>query len=345
MRISFKHMYFHLLLPIVAMNILLLSSCTKNYDDYGPQGGGGGTEIPENSSIIVLNEGNFMFGNGSVSVIDTDVETAVHEVFKNSNGYPIGDVPQSINIIDSLGYILVNNSGKIEVVQMPDFKSVNTITGFTSPRQMEVVSENPKMAWVTDLYANKIWEINLESNQITGSVPSAGWNENIEKWKSTVLVLNKKDSVINMFDIASKSLLKTYQFGNGIVDFRFSDYSQLMVLAKDGIYRINLLLDGVYQEYQFNMPRTPLKMAYDSINAYMYFLDSDLYRYSNGVVEEMVSVQVGSNFYGLAVKNEMVFLTDAKDYVQPGEMRQYSSDFQDSVMYTMGINPQFILFP
>ncbi|MGB0805439.1 MAG: YncE family protein [Salibacteraceae bacterium] len=325
--------------------LIIFTGCTKNYDDYGPQGELGNVEIPRSSSVIVLNEGNFMFGNGSVSWVDLENQNTSQEVFKTVNGFPLGDVPQSMIVSDSVGYVVVNNSSKIEVVTMPEFSSVSTITGFNSPRQMAIISEQPKIAWVTDLYANKIWEVNLDTRQIIGSISNAGWNENIMKWKSLALVLNKTDSVINVFDIATKSLIKTYQVSTGIVDFQFSSFSELKVLAKGGIYRINLLLDGVYEEYAFSVTRTPLKMAYDSINQTTYFLDGDLYRYSNNGLTMLKSVAPGSNFYGLAVNNEKVYLTDTKDYVQPGELNVYSYDFQTETVFPMGVNPQFIFFP
>lgn len=345
MKVSYSNIKSVLKLSGSFLGLLFFASCTKNYDDYGPQGGGGDVTIPQATSAIVLNEGNFMFGNGSVSWVDLEQQSTSQEVFKTVNGFPLGDVPQSIMVSDSLGYILVNNSGKMEIVTMPDFTSVAAMTGFTSPRQMAIVSQQPKMAWVTDLYADKLWEVNLETQKITGSIPSAGWNENIVIWKSLALVLNKKDSVINVFDIATKTQVKTYQVSTGIVDFRFSAFSELMVVAKGGIYRIDLLLDGVYEEYAFTVSRTPLKMAYDSLNQTTYFLDGDLYKYANSTLTKAKSVPQGSNFYGLAVNNEKVYLTDTKDYVQPGEMNVYSYDFQDSAIYPMGINPQFIFFP
>lgn len=332
-------------IQVLVAFMLLVTGCTKNYDDYGPKGDSGKVVIPEATSVIVVNEGNFMFGNGSISWMDLEQNTTSQEVFKSVNGFPLGDVPQSMVIEDSLGYVVVNNSGKIEIVTMPDFTSVATINGFNSPRQMAVVSEQPKIAWVTDLYADKIWEVNLDTRQITGSIPSIGWDERIMVWKDLALVLNKKDSVINVFDIASKSKVKTYQFTSGIVDFEFSKYAELMVVAKEGIYRIDLLLDGVYQEFEFVKERNPLKMAQDTINQITYFLDGDVCMFQNGAVDEVVRVPSGANFYGLAVNAGNVYVTNSKDYVQPGELVKYDMQFQDSTIYPTGVNPQFILFP
>ena len=46
--------------------------------------------------VIILNEGNFMFGNGSISVIDKKTGSVTHDVYQSQNGVPLGDVPQSM---------------------------------------------------------------------------------------------------------------------------------------------------------------------------------------------------------------------------------------------------------
>ena len=336
-----KYIHWHALFMLV----FLFSGCTKNYDDYGPKGEEEEVVIPEATSVIVINEGNFMFGNGSVSWMDLEQHTTSQEVFKSVNGYPLGDVPQSMIINDSLGYVIVNNSGKIEIVTMPEFSSVATVNGFTSPRQMAIVSDQPKMAWVTDLYADKIWEVNLDSRQITGSISELGWSEKIKVWNGKALVLNKTDSVINVFNIDSKVKVKTYQLSSGIVDFDFSKSEELMVVAKEGIYRVDLVQEEIYTEYTFTQKRTPLRMAQDTLNQITYFLDGDLMRYSMSQLEQIKPVPSGGNFYGLAVNSGNVYVSNAKDYVQPGELIQYDLNFQDSLVYPTGVNPQYIFFP
>ena len=55
-------------------------------------------------------------------------------MFFQTNGTPLGDVVQSITQFNNNAYVVVNNSNKIEVIDITNFSSIATITGFTSPR-------------------------------------------------------------------------------------------------------------------------------------------------------------------------------------------------------------------
>ena len=104
--------------------------------------------------VFIINEGNIGWGNGSVSFFDFTELKVYNHLFQKANNRVLGDVPQSMFIMDNLGFIVVNNSGKIEVVNMDNFRSVNTITGLTSPRYFLPVSESN--AYVSDLYSGSI---------------------------------------------------------------------------------------------------------------------------------------------------------------------------------------------
>ena len=56
------------------------------------------------------------------------------------NSRPLGDVPYSMGIDGSRIYIIVNNSGKIEVAGMNDMRSVTTISKIASPRYISFIT-------------------------------------------------------------------------------------------------------------------------------------------------------------------------------------------------------------
>ena len=49
------------------------------------------------------------------------------------NNRPLGDMVQSFSVADDKGFIVVNNSQKVEVVLLNTFKSSGCIRGILSP--------------------------------------------------------------------------------------------------------------------------------------------------------------------------------------------------------------------
>ena len=70
------------------------------------------------NGTFVLHEGNFQGGNASLSFLNNFTGIMSNGVFTAVNSIPLGDVGQSMTIWDDKGYIVVNNSGKIEVVDL-----------------------------------------------------------------------------------------------------------------------------------------------------------------------------------------------------------------------------------
>jgi hypothetical protein len=108
----------------------------------------------ENGAFIIC-EGNFTYGNASVSFLHRATMQVETGLFKKINGYPLGDVFESMYADGQRYYMVVNNSQKIEVVNAADFKSAGSITGFNSPRYYLAYKDK---AFVSDLGANGVWD-------------------------------------------------------------------------------------------------------------------------------------------------------------------------------------------
>ncbi|MDC3130596.1 FG-GAP repeat protein, partial [Bacteroidota bacterium] len=90
---------------------------------------------------FVTNEGNFGSGNGSVSFISNN-GSVQNNVFYNTNMFYLGDVVQSMSTANNKGYIVVYNSGKVEVVDMNTMNHIKTIGNVGSPRYFTQVSQD-----------------------------------------------------------------------------------------------------------------------------------------------------------------------------------------------------------
>ena len=119
----------------MAATILTLAACDKAglYPDDGLQ-----TSTVE---CLVLNEGLMNTNTGCLSVIYRDGGVTV-DAFQDVNSRPMGDVAQSVTLINGKYFVALNNSKKIEVIDPETFRSEGTIlyTQAGNPRQIVAVS-------------------------------------------------------------------------------------------------------------------------------------------------------------------------------------------------------------
>ena len=114
--------------------ILMCRECEPALDDL---------DYPSASrGVFICNEGNFMFGNASLSFYNPDSFSVYNQIFFNANRFPPGDILQSMTILDSLGFLVINNSGKILVINTFSFRHIATIGDFNSPRYIEIIDHH-----------------------------------------------------------------------------------------------------------------------------------------------------------------------------------------------------------
>lgn len=177
--------------------IASLSAC--EYEDDFPAGVGEG-----NIEAIVLNEGRIGTNMGAISVVYRNGMVSP-DVFRVVNNRPLGDVAQSITMINGKYFVTLNNSKKIEIVNSQTFKSEGTIlyTQAGLPRQIVPVSDTT--AIVSDLLSNNVSGVDLPS-QLVRIRTAPPYGEPLEyivtrKWVEYMEVANNK-----LFGITSRGV-------------------------------------------------------------------------------------------------------------------------------------------
>ena len=324
-----------------------------------------------NRGVFICNEGNFTFGNASLSYYDPDSLRVYNQVFYNTNLFPPGDVIQSMTIRDSIGFMVINNSGKILVINKNSFKHIATISGLNSPRYMKIAG--PAKGYVTDLYTKSIAIINPLTYEITGSIPVgasteqlvlhgedmyvAGWSMNNKIYK----IDTRSDSLID-------SLTVTLQ-PNSIV----SDRNNMLWVLSDGAYegspagheiaaltKIDPVSFTIQHAFTFpGIEYSPSGLCINSTGDSIYYIngswsgsgnqDKGVYKMSVDAVslpDAPIIPEKKRLFYGLGVDpvNSDIYVSDALDYLQKGWVFRYSAGGYQLDSFKVDIAPGSFCF-
>ena len=83
-------------LLIFGFFIVISSSCEK----LNPEDNSSNVSINGNGLVLIGNEGNFQYGNSSISSYNKNTQEIATNIYQNINQSPLGDVLHSISHID-----------------------------------------------------------------------------------------------------------------------------------------------------------------------------------------------------------------------------------------------------
>jgi YVTN family beta-propeller protein len=319
-------------LLIFAFLMAAFASCKKTPEFNGE-------EFKMGGGLFILNEGNYMGGNGSLSFYSYDSTKIYNDLFQTVNGRPLGDVPFSMVIKDDRAYIVVNNSGKIEVINSSTLQSVTTINNLISPRNIAFI--NSSKAYVTSLYSDSIAILDTYSNSISGyinlrrtseAIVIAGNKAYISNWAggNEIMVVNTLDNkVVDSIKVGTEPESMVLDINKNLWVLSTGGWSGTEV-AK--LSKINISTDKVLFSYDFpGNGAYPSSLTIDSYGQVLYYLDKGVRQMDINLGKlpaAPIIPETGATFYKLGVNpsNGDIFVTDAVDYAQPGYVLIYKND-------------------
>ncbi len=325
----------------------LIGLCSCNKDELGPQYVGGGSS-GKGSRILVLNEGNFGWSNSSLSILYTDSVEVENQVFLNANGYALGDVAQSAVRIGQRLFVVVNNSGKIEVLDTNSFESIGTISGFNSPRYCAQIS--PSKAYVSDLYSNSIQIIDPSNLQITGSIAVSGWTESISVLNGRVYVSMPDTHHLLVIDPGTDQIMDTLMVRKGSGSLLQDVNGVGWLLCSGGLneelpvlYSIDLQSNEKLDSLEFtSTSESPGNLQINAFGDSLYFLNEHVYSMSVNALtlpSSPIYASTGQTFYSIYADpiDPILYVSDVKDYIQNSTIYQLSSSGNLIKTYNTGV--------
>lgn len=327
---------------LLAASLLFFNSCKDKDDDNPPASS-------NDATVWVLNEGGYNKGNASLDTYNPKNGEVAADAFSKKNNRPLGDVLQSATRIGDNVYLVVNNSGKIEIVDRNTFESKGQITGLGQPRFMLKVSDNK--AYVTN-FSNEITIINLSSNTKSGSIVVPGLNEGITMAGDKVFTTNffhRKVYVINpATDALADSIILTGT-ANGVI----TDANKKLWILVDSsgasgakFMRINPTSFAVEESLSFPAGKSAIKATISGDGKKIYYLSGDgLFSFDITAASLPTTPVKSGYFYGLGVdpSEGSVYISDALDFNQKGVVYRFKPS-GDTLSFKAGIIPGGFFF-
>lgn len=305
--------------------------------------------------ILVGNEGGFTYGNASLSVIDPLTGEVSQQVIQATNSRPLGDVLQSMTLIDGRLYLALNNSGRIEVVDTSDYSLIGSITGLTSPRYVQRAGANK--LYVSDFQADALYVVDAARLEVTGTIPLDGWTEEMVLIDTEMWVTNRYADYVYLIDTAIDTVRDSIEvaYGSGAIG-RDAAGMVWVYCAGDlvgdrdgGLYRINPVTQTVEQSFPLSSdlglyPRMTFNARLDTL----FYLQNGLRVLPVGATQlpaEPLIPATDRNWYGLGYDAvaDRLWLCDARDFQRRGEVVQYDRSGNMLGSYEAGVIPALVL--
>lgn len=310
---------------------------------------------PEGEGFFILNEGNYLAGNGTVSFYSFESGEIYNDLFGAANGRALGDIPSFMAVDGKTGFIVVNNSGTIEEVDLTTMESLGTVTGLTSPRQMVV---NGNKGYISSLQDGDITVLDLDGLFVAGSMEVGSASEAMVISGGRLFAAHwSSGNTVTVTDIATGNLIKTISVGLEPESMVLDKNGKLWVLCTGGwqgeeiprLIRINLSTMEKEKELQFRtIDDNPSSLTCNAAGDTLYYLDEGVRRMpvTADALPSEAYVPAGDRlFYRLmAGPRGIIAVTDAIDYQQKGDLLIYNSRGELIDTEQAGIIPGFMLY-
>lgn len=311
--------------------------------------------------LFICNEGNFQYGNASLSFYNPADNSVENEVFYRANGFRLGDVAQSMTMHDGKAWIAVNNSHVIFAIDPTTFRETGRIANLTSPRYIHFVSD--EKAYVSQLWDNRIFIIDPRRYEITGhiTVPdmtmeSGSTEQMVQYGKYVFCCCWSYQNRIIKIDSETDRIIDQLVVGIQPVAIVLDRNNKLWCLTDGGyegspygyeapsLLRIDAATFTIEKRFTFAPESTPSELQLNGTRDKLFWIDRDILCMDVDA-EHLPEVPFleyrKTKYYGLTIdpRNGEVYVADAIDYQQQGIIYRLTAGGLPIDQFYVGIIP------
>lgn len=339
----------HLLMSTLIVFTGLFYSCDETEEQE--------VQFALGSGFFIVNEGAFQGENASLSYFDYSNNTLTNDVFYSVNNRDLGDQAQSMSRHNGYGYIIVQNSAKIEVIDLTDGISTATIDsndGIVSPRYFVGVSDTKGYVsdWGADGVSGTVKVIDLATNSITKTIDNVGQGSNRMIIVGTnLLVANAggwgSDNTVTVIDTTTDEIVSSITVGDNPNSIALDNAGNIWVASSGKtIYNADWSVDTenstapsiskISSDLTVDFTIDSEDITYNAGNIQLSEDGSELlFSYADGIYS-LSTVATATSFfelfletslYGFSVNpnNGNIIVCQAPDFSSAGNMIRYTS--------------------
>ena len=306
--------------------------------------------------IIIVNEG--LFRTGTAEITHSLNNETTQNVFSQTNNRPLGDIAQSMAYYDNKYYIVVNNSNKIEVVDM-EFVSVAAFENIIQPRYIQFTNGKGYVSsWDN---GGEVYVIDPTTGAVLKKIATDLGSEKMLIHDGMLYVANcggwESTNTLSVINTNTDAVEATLEVGINPMDIVLDNHHNIWILlagkynaswteiAGAGLVKIDPQSNQILETIGF-------EASSDAANSLCTSGQTLFYIYNGGINEMSVDASVAPSapiipgqFYKLYLNSSKLYACYAGDYTSAGKVLIYNQTEQiptDSIQ--TGVIPTYVLF-
>lgn len=341
--------------------LFLLASCKKDKPETV-------SNPNKTGNVYVVCEGSLGNGNSSLNIYDAKAATVSGDMYSSSNtGQSLGDVFQSMQLIGDKFFLCINNSDKIIAVDKTTLKLSGTIS---VPKPRYILSITPSKAYVSTLFSNKVYIINPQTLQVTGSIdmpyknPEGMFLQDTKAYIATWDTASNKIYKINTVTDAIEQEITVVGYApQEILDDAFG---RLWVLSGNvpknkqaALTCLDPIANKIIKSFNFPEKADPIRPVFNNKKDRLYFIEVD---YTGGTANNgiyVMSINDASlpsvplipakqyQYYwalGIEPQTDNIYVGDPKGFIQKGTVYIYDTAGTQKTSFNVGLGPGHFYF-
>ena len=316
------------------------------------------------TGILIMNEGAFGSNDGEVYHMDPISKELKADIFETANNRPFAGLLEDMVLTDDRLF-LVANTGKVEIVNPGDFKSLGAVSGnLDIPRSLAV---NGNKLFISD-YGPYDARFNtpdsyiavvegLNGGPIKKKIEVSNKPEDLFSFGKYVFVAGSEEGKVEIINVDTEAIFKTLEVSGKPQQFFEEDgVLWLYSTGDDEVYFQSFRLDNLTKANAITLPlaNATSRIAFDDDSETAYILTSSGWpKYEDAVARVSLDNSTleakwitGSGFYGIGFDDEsgLLYVANAKGFQGNGTVTIYRSNGQVDSEITVGRGPSGFKF-